>query len=513
VNLLFSDAATASLPDSAAITSGTYKPTNFEPNDVFPAPAPTGALSGTMLSALNGSPANGDWKLFLVDDNGNNAGNISGGWNIYVQSSPDAIAIPDIGAAQPYASEKQISGNQGTITKATVTLSNFSHTAPDDADVMLVAPNGRRIVLMSDAGGNAEVGGLNLTFDDAAANTLPDNAPLASGTFKPTDFEPGDAFPAPAPQGVTGTTLQSFYGSPANGIWRLYVVDDAGEHPGSIAGNWSLNIESSVSACLFSLSSSAQAFPITGGSGGFQVLMPAGCPWTASSVHGFIGISSGSSGEGDGAVAFTVAPNTGPARSGSILVTNGSFSRTFQVQQASGCPFSVNQTALSFSAAGGAGNVQVTAGEQCSWQTSANAGWIFVTSAAQTGSGTATFSVQPNPSSSARSAIITIGAQSVTVNQAGASGKRFDFDGDNKADISVFRQGSWYLLQSTAGFSAAQFGISTDRLVPADYDGDGKSDLAVYRGGTWYLLGSQTGFTATQFGINNDLPVPAAFLP
>ncbi len=90
---------------------------------------------------------------------------------------------------------------------------------------------------------------------------------------------------------------------------------------------------------------------------------------------------------------------------------------------------------------------------------------------------------------------------------------KFDFDGDGKADISVFRPngGFWYLLNSTSGFTGAQFGAANDKIVPADYDGDGKTDLAVYRAGVWYLNRSKLGFTGLSFGASDDIPQPADF--
>jgi hypothetical protein len=90
---------------------------------------------------------------------------------------------------------------------------------------------------------------------------------------------------------------------------------------------------------------------------------------------------------------------------------------------------------------------------------------------------------------------------------------RNNFDSDNKSDISVYRpeSGTWFLQNSQSGFTSAQFGLSTDKIVPADYDGDGKTDIAVYRGGTWYIQRSSAGFTSIQFGLPDDVPVPADF--
>jgi sugar lactone lactonase YvrE len=93
----------------------------------------------------------------------------------------------------------------------------------------------------------------------------------------------------------------------------------------------------------------------------------------------------------------------------------------------------------------------------------------------------------------------------------------FDFDGDGKTDISIFRPASgewWYLRSSNNSNYAAQFGTSTDKSTPADFTGDGKTDIAFWRPSTgeWFILRSEDGsYYSYPFGINGDIPAIGDF--
>ncbi len=177
-----------------------------------------------------------------------------------VFSNPAAITIPAVGAATPYPSDIVVSGVTGTVQKVTLTLTGLSHVFVEDVDIMVVGPTGAKLVFLGDVGGQASGAqpSVTLTFDDAAASQLPTNAPLTSGTFRPTSDNPaGDTFPAPAPAPAatdfaapdsTATFANHFNGTNPNGTWSLYVVDDSGGDAGSISGGWSLNITPQIPA-------------------------------------------------------------------------------------------------------------------------------------------------------------------------------------------------------------------------------------------------------------------------
>src|SRR6266403_2133743 len=65
------------------IASGTYKPTDYPPNDQIPAPAPPSPY-GTNLSVFNGIDPTGTWSLYVYDDSSGDSGSINGGWTLTI---------------------------------------------------------------------------------------------------------------------------------------------------------------------------------------------------------------------------------------------------------------------------------------------------------------------------------------------------------------------------------------------------------------------------------------------
>ena len=64
--------------------------------------------------------------------------------------------------------------------------------------------------------------------------------------------------------------------------------------------------------CSYSVSPSSLSFGASGGSGSVTVTAAAQCTWTASSDRGWMSITSGASGAGNGVVSVSLTPKTNP---------------------------------------------------------------------------------------------------------------------------------------------------------------------------------------------------------
>jgi subtilisin-like proprotein convertase family protein len=160
-------------------------------------------------------------------------------------TNPGPITIPAAGTqgpATPYSSEIAVSGfTDGTVQKATVTVSGFSHTFPNDVAALLVGPTGARsIVFAGVPTGGTQANNVDWTFDQSASLAAA-QTPLVSGTFVPTGGTP-TALTAPAPGPPYPVNFNVFNNTAPNGTWRLFVDDQAASDTGTIARGWSLTL-------------------------------------------------------------------------------------------------------------------------------------------------------------------------------------------------------------------------------------------------------------------------------
>jgi len=166
--------------------------------------------------------------------------------------------------------------------------------------------------------------------------------------------------------------------------------------------------------CSLSISPTNSNMTSLGGPGTTTVSGALGCTWTAASNATWITNVLPTSGNGGGAVAFTVQANTGPQRTGTLTVAN----QTFTVTQATGCTFSINPTSANVPNGGGSRSTNVTAGTGCTWTAVSNVSWITnVSPSSGSGNGSVNFTVQSNPAGS-RTGTLTIAGQTFTVNQS-----------------------------------------------------------------------------------------------
>jgi len=274
LEITFDDDAPPISADSLA--NGSFRPTSVDPSGFRDktgrAPSPP---HGTALSVFDGRDPNGTWELYVLNPIPGASGSISNGWTLDFEldggSSPDAtdggqaggtsggigapdasgfsssapVQIPSDGSATPYPSTIEVTGLDGVVTDANVTLDGFGDAFPPGVDLLLVAPGGQSVLLMEGVGGPDAVDGLAVTFDDAGS-ALTEGDPITSGTFRPSS-NAGDGFgfngPPPAAPSPHGSALAVLNGTDPNGTWSLFAFGDSGGGTGQISGGWSLDLE------------------------------------------------------------------------------------------------------------------------------------------------------------------------------------------------------------------------------------------------------------------------------
>ena len=94
--------------------------------------------------------------------------------------------------------------------------------------------------------------------------------------------------------------------------------------------------------CSYTLGATSASPAAAGGAATVSVTTTTGCTWTASTSTTWITITSGASGSGNGTVGYSVAANTGAARTGTITIAGQTFTVNQAATATTGTLFSYN---------------------------------------------------------------------------------------------------------------------------------------------------------------------------
>lgn len=237
-----------------------------------------------------------------------------------------------------------------------------------------------------------------------------------------------------APAWLTITGPASGQGSSDVG-YRVAGNPDPTVRRGSVTVNDAqVPLEQEGTPCRFGVSPAEASFDVGGGAVALRVdTGSAACSWTTASQSAWLHTTTGTT-AGPGSTTVRADANTGAARRGVVVVAGQSVS----IEQAgvpvttptpdptpdpkpAGCAYAVDVSSVSIGAGGGTGVVVLTTTATCAWTAASDASWLSVTGAAS-GSGPASiaYAVQPNATTSQRSATLRIGGRTVSVTQASA---------------------------------------------------------------------------------------------
>jgi uncharacterized protein (TIGR03437 family) len=178
-----------------------------------------------------------------------------------------------------------------------------------------------------------------------------------------------------------------------------------------------------AAGCSYNVSPTDIHATAAGLSNTLLIVTNSGCPWTASAPSGATWITlNPTSGSGGGAVGYSIAANTGAARSTTLTVAGTAV--TVEQDAAASCYTLGGTSSPLISGIGGVGTVAVTVtGTGCAaWSVAApSVNWVHVANGSgSTSSGTVSYSVDSNTAATKRSTTLTIANQSYTVQQDAA---------------------------------------------------------------------------------------------
>ena len=144
-----------------------------------------------------------------------------------------------------------------------------------------------------------------------------------------------------------------------------------------------------------------------------EVRSTSGCAWSATSSAGWVSVTEGATGIGNGSVRLLVQANSGGARTTTLMIAG----EPFTLSQEGTCQATIKPTYYNAGPGPDDVRVQVKVNGGCSWTSSSPVPWASITEGAvQSGDANVRIRVDPNPAA-ARSAILIIAGEQFTLTQ------------------------------------------------------------------------------------------------
>lgn len=176
--------------------------------------------------------------------------------------------------------------------------------------------------------------------------------------------------------------------------------------------------------CNYFVTPLSAAPPPAQSTGIIRVTTADNCAWNAHSEVPWVRITAvrNANGRGSGAVDYIVSPNTDPvARTGRVITA----AQVHTVTQAAGsaCTVTISPLTARIGPGGGGSSIVVSASTAtCAWTARSNDAWLKVGAPSSgAGPGRIAYTVDPNPTPSARTATMTVNGQTFTLIQEAGS--------------------------------------------------------------------------------------------
>ncbi len=354
----------------------------------------------------------------------------------------------------PSSQSFQESGGSGSLTVLTTSSCSWTATSSDSWITVTAGASGSGNGTISyTVASNSTINSraATITAGGEVFNITQDGIPctysLSPGSNNFDSNGGGGSFGTTSPTGCTWTasssdgwvTITAGGSGSGNGTISYTVASNStiNSRAATItAGGQVFNITQDGIACTYSLSAGSNNFDSNGGGASFGMTSPTGCAWTASSSDGWVTITAGASGSGNGTISYSVASNpTINARAATITAGGQVFSIT---QDGIVCTYSLSPGSNNFDSNGGGASFSMTSPTGCAWTASSSDAWVTITGGASgSGNGTISYTVASNPTINARSATITAGGQVFSITQDGIvctyslspGGNNFDSNG------------------------------------------------------------------------------------